>query len=124
MLVRWLDENSDRLFLPSIAMAELTSGIAKLRRLGRSDDADALDQWLASIMHVFFWRIIPLDAPAAHQTGLLIDRARAEKLGASFADIAIGGIAEAHGMILLTRNLRHFAPLRIAAQDPFASLPD
>lgn len=120
-----MDANSERLFVPSVVLAELTAGIAKLRRLGRGDDAEELDEWLASVMHAYFPRILPLDHRAAHHTGLLMDRARAARLdGAQFADIAIAGIALAHGLVVLTRNLRHFAPLGVLAHDPYAALPD
>lgn len=122
-VIAWLDEHSDRMFLPAIVLVELTSGIAKLRRLRRDRDASALDEWLASVQHIYAWRILPLDDRAAHRTGLLVDRARAGKLDASFADICIAGIAQTRGMTVLTRNLRHFAPLGVPAHDPCATLP-
>lgn len=79
---------------------------------------------MASILHLYARRILPIDAEAACATGLLIDRARARGLAPGFADLAIAGIAQAHGLTLLTRNLRHFAPLGVSAQDPYAALPD
>jgi predicted nucleic acid-binding protein len=91
--------------------------------MGRDGDAAALTEWLASVVHIYASHILPLDERAAHHTGLLVDRARAGQLDAGFADLAIGGIATMHGMTLLTRNLRHFAPLGVPAHDPYASLP-
>ena len=120
-LRRWLDDSTDRLFLPVIVLVELTSGIAKLRRLGRPRDAAALDEWVASVTHIYASRILPLDERGAHHTGLLVDRARAARLDASFADLAIAGIAAAHGMTVLTGNLRRFIPLGVPAQDPCAA---
>ena len=67
--------------------------------------------------------MLPLDAEAAHETGLLIDRARATGHAPGFADLAIAGIAAARGLTILTRNLRHFAPLGVAAIDPYVTLP-
>ena len=60
---------------------------------------------------------------AARETGLIADRARARGLAPGFADLAIAGIATAHGLTILTRNLRHFAPLDVPAHDPYAALP-
>lgn len=122
-LVDWLDEHDDDLFLPAVAIAEVTAGIAKLRRLDRMADADALDIWLFDILYTYTGRTLPLDAGAAHQAGLLIDRARAGRHDVAFADLAIAGIALANGMTILTRNLRHFAPLGVPAHDPYAALP-
>jgi hypothetical protein len=63
-----------------------------------------------------------LAAPAAPDGVAL--HAHALGLAPGFADLAIAGIAQAHGLIVLTRNLRHFAPLGIAASDPFAARPE
>lgn len=122
-LVKWLDQNGARLFLPAIAVAELIAGVANLRRLGRITQADELEAWVGVLKWEYAGRLLPLDAEAAHQTGLLIDLAKARGVAPGFADIAIAGIAATHAMVLLTRNLRHFAPLGIAASDPFAVLP-
>ena len=53
-----------------------------------------------------------------------MDRARANGHGSGFADIAIAATADVHDLTVLTRNLRHFAPLDIPAHDPFRTLPD
>jgi predicted nucleic acid-binding protein len=39
------------------------------------------------------------------------------------ADVIIASTAQRHGLTILSRNLRHFAPLRVAVTDPFAALP-
>jgi toxin FitB len=41
----------------------------------------------------------------------------------AFADLAIAATAAAHSLIILTRNLRHFAPLDVPAHNPFEALP-
>jgi predicted nucleic acid-binding protein len=40
-----------------------------------------------------------------------------------FADVAIAATAKAHGLVLLTRNGRHFASLGVAFIDPIEGLP-
>jgi hypothetical protein len=35
------------------------------------------------------------------------------------ADIVIAATAQAHGLTVLTRNLKHFTPLAVACLDPF-----
>jgi hypothetical protein len=118
-----MDHNSSRLFVPTVVIAEIIGGIAGARRAGALRKAAALEGWFEETMRLYAGRVLSLDAEAAHATGLLLDRARALGHSPGFADLAIAGIAAARGLTLLTRNLRHFAPLGIAAQDPYASLP-
>lgn len=52
-----------------------------------------------------------------------MDKAREAGHSPGFADVAIAATAESQGLTVLTRNLRHFAPIGIAAIDPFQTLP-
>jgi predicted nucleic acid-binding protein len=122
-LAAWLREHAGALWLPAVALAEISAGVARLRRLGAARKAGLLETWRLSVLDAHAERVLALDAEAAHETGLLLDRAQASGLHPGFPDLAIAGIAKAHGLALLTRNLRHFLPLGIAAHDPFDSLP-
>ena len=119
----WLRLNGPRLYLPSVSIAEVISGIEKARRTGATRRADALEDWIAQVVHLYADRLLPLDLDAALVTGRLLDRARAAGQAPGFADLAIAGIAASRGLTLLTRNLRHFAPLGVAAHDPYVGLP-
>jgi predicted nucleic acid-binding protein len=123
-LERWLEQRTDRLFLSVVTVAELTSGLVKLRRAGSTRKAALLDEWLDSVLELYGDRVLPFDRDAARVTGALADDATARGLAPGFADLAIAGIAQANGLVLLTRNLRHLAPLGVAALDPYAGLPD
>jgi hypothetical protein len=122
-LLAWLDQHTSRLFLPTVCVAEIAGGIAKLRRQGSTRKAAAFEEWLGSVLYLHAGSILPLDVAAAHETGLIADRARALGLSPGFADLCIAGIAAAHRLTVLTRNLRHFTPLGVPAFDPFAALP-
>ncbi len=69
-------------------------------------------------------RVMPFDIPAARLAGLLMDGARATGQAPGFADLAIAATAGVHDLTVLTRNVRHFAPLDIPVINPFDSLPD
>lgn len=118
-----MDRNSGRLFIPSIVVAEIVGGIEGARRAGAVRKAAALDVWFEETMRLYAGRVLPLDKHAAHVTGVLIALARLRGQAPGFADLAIAGIATAHGLTILTRNLRHFAPLDVPAHDPYAALP-
>ena len=123
-LAGWLDARSDDLFLSTVTVAEVGEGIAKLRRSGGLVRADRLDDWLNVVLHLYGDRVLPFDIPAARLAGLLMDRARATGQAPGFADLAITATAGVHDLTVLTRNVRHFAPLDIPVIDPFDSLPD
>jgi predicted nucleic acid-binding protein len=123
-LADWLGRHGPTLYLPSIVIAELSAGVARLRRVGATRKAEALNFWLVNLLGTFQRQVLPFDAEAALATGVLLDRAQASGLHPGFPDLAIGGVAVSRGMTVLTRNLRDFAPLGIAALDPFATLPE
>ena len=123
-LAGWLDARSDDLFLSTVTVAEIGEGIAKLRRSGGLVRADRLDDWLNVVLHLYGDRVMPFDIPAARLAGLLMDRARATGQAPGFADLAIAATAGVHDLTVLTRNVRHFAPLDIPVINPLDSLPD
>ena len=120
----WLLKKNHQLFLPSIAIAELTQGIAKLRRSGASERANGLTQWLDRLLAGYGDRILPLDAHTAVVAGQLSDAAIAIRRHPGFADVAIAAIAQCANLLILTRNLKHFEPLGVACIDPFERLPN
>ncbi len=123
-LVQWMDRNSDRLYLSVITIAEIEDGIAKARRMGAVKKVVLLTEWLELLLHLYTSRILAFDVTAARIAGVLSDLARGMGLAPGFQDLAIAAIAQAHGLTVLTRNLKHFAPLGVAVSDPFAAIPE
>ena len=123
-LVDWMDARSDALFLSAITVAEIHHGIARLTRTGAAERATHLADWLDLVLHLYGDRVIPFDIDAARAAGPLMDKARATGQSPGFADLAIAATAASRNLTVLSRNLRHFAPLQIPATDPFESLPD
>ena len=119
-----MDRNSASLYLSVITVAEVEDGIAKSRRLGAHRKAGRLSQWLETLLHLYGARVLPIDVETARRVGTLSDRARAQGHAPGPADLAIAATAQRHACTVLTRNLRHFAPLDVPALDPFAALPD
>lgn len=123
-LIDWMDQQSARLYLPVIAVAEIINGISKARREGATRKAMTVEAWLGDVLHLYGSRTLDLDLMAAHSLGELSDHARARGITPGWPEIAIAAIARAHGLVVLTRNARHFAPLGIPTHDPYASLPE
>jgi hypothetical protein len=122
-LVVWMDRNSDRLFLSVITIAEVEDGVAKAQREGAVRKAAQIAEWLDALLHLYATRIIGIDLEIARVIGHLSDRARGRGQAPGFADLAIAATAQSRGLVVLTRNLRHFVTIDVAAHDPFTRLP-
>ncbi len=123
-LGEWLHRSSDRLFLSVVTLGELSRGVAKLGRTAPGQRADRLAVWLVAVGRAFAPRILPLGHDIALLSGRLADRAEAIGHAPDPADVLIGATAAHHGLVVLTRNVRHFRPLGLAPIDPFLDLPD
>ncbi|UWU73509.1 type II toxin-antitoxin system VapC family toxin [Bradyrhizobium huanghuaihaiense] len=122
-LVEWMDAQSAYLFLSVVTIAEIEDGIAKLRREKATRRSRDLAQWLEAVLHLYGDRVLGLDTPTARIAGQLSDRARGQGHAPGLADIIIAATARQHGLTILSRNARHFAPLGISVLDPFRGLP-
>ena len=122
-LSAWLDEHSAELYLSVVTIAEIEDGIAKSRRLGATRKADQVAEWLELVLHLYSKRVLGLGQEEARLLGRLSGHARALGHAPGLADLAIAATAQRWGYTILTRNLRHFDVLGVAASDPFIRLP-
>jgi toxin FitB len=122
-LADWLRRQADVLYLSAVTIAEIEQGICKLRRTGGTERADRLTEWLDELLMTAPEQILSFDGRVGREAGVLSDRALAIGRHPGFADIAIAATASAYGLVLLTQNGRHFAPLGVAVIDPVVELP-
>lgn len=122
-LITWMDAHSDALFLSVVTIAEIEDGIAKSKREGATRKARDLMAWLDTLLHLYTARILTFDLATARIAGTLSDLARGQGQAPGFADVMIAATAQRHGLVILTRNLRHFEPLGVKMHDPFSALP-
>ena len=122
-LVRWMDKHSASLYLSVVTVAEIEDGIAKAHREKARSKAAEFATWLEALLHLYASRILAFDLSAARIAGALSDTARSLGSAPGFVDIAIAATARRHGLTILTRNTRHFAPLGVMAINPFDCLP-
>jgi len=118
-----MERNSAGLYLSVITIAEVEDGIARSRRTGAHAKARRLTDWLETVLHLYGSRILPIDVTTARRIGVLTDHARGQGPDPGLADLAIAATAIVRGYMVLTRNLRHYAPLGAPAYDPFDTLP-
>lgn len=120
-VLSWLNRQMpDRLWLCSVVVAELLSGLARLpagaRWQGLLEAANGL------ISEDFGMRVLPFDLEAATAYAVLL--AQRERLGRpmAMADAQIAAICQAHGAALATRNTRDFQSADLELIDPWANV--
>jgi|SRR3954454_1261798 predicted nucleic acid-binding protein len=118
-----MDSQSVSLFLSVVTIAEVEDGIVKLRREKATRRSKDLGQWLDALLHLYGDRILAFDTAIARVAGELSDRARGLGHAPGFADIIIAATARQYSLTILSRNVRHFAPLGVPVLDPFRALP-
>ena len=122
-LADWMDAHSSVLYLSAVTVAEIEDGIAKARREQAKRKWSDLAAWLDALLHLYGDRILAFDIVAARLAGALSDLARSKGMAPGFADLIIAATARSHGLIILTRNTRHFEPLGVPTLNPFERLP-
>jgi predicted nucleic acid-binding protein len=103
----------DDLHLSAATIAEIASGV-HLQMKKNPPYALTLSQWLDKLILQFDERILPLTVAIARRWGTLSATAGHDNL-----DFAIAATALEHNLIVVTRNVRHFAGTGVAIFDPF-----
>jgi tRNA(fMet)-specific endonuclease VapC len=111
-IVKRLDEHNGECAIAAPVWHELMYGCL---RLPRGKRRAALQSYLENVVRASF-RILPYDEVAATWHGR--ERARLEEVGrlVPYVDSQIAAIARAHGLILVTLNVKdfaHFKELRV-----------
>lgn len=119
-LIDWLDriDRDGKSFLCVITVLEIEKGIALLEHKRAAEKAAELRRWLGGLVVTFDDKILPLDPTAAALAGRLEAAAIHAGHNPGTADAAIAGIAKARGLIVVTRNAKHFRPFEIAVLTP------
>ena len=76
--------------------------------------AEELGRWLDRVLGWYGDRILPVTLPVARRWGRL-----SATLGHGGADLLIAATALEHGLMVVTRNARHFEPTGVQVLNPF-----
>jgi len=110
----WYRETrDDELFLSVLVVGEIRQGIERLRPQNRQRAA-SLEHWLEEILASFRERILPVDERVAQIWGRINAR---ESL--PVVDSLLAATAEAHGLTLVTRNLKDIVRSGVLCLNPF-----
>jgi toxin FitB len=103
----------DDLFLSVLVIGEIHQGIERLRPRNPRR-AHALEQWLEDLLQSFGDRVLPVDERAAQNWGRLNARDTFPVI-----DSLLAATAEAHGLTLVTRNLKDLERSGVRCMNPF-----
>lgn len=117
-VLAWLDTiDEDRAFISVASIAELRRGIALLEDDRRRT---ALAAWLAHDLPTrFAERVLPIDQPVAERWGDLMAQSRRSGVALSVMDGFFAATALAHGLTLVTRNVKDFAAFGVPLLNPW-----
>lgn len=117
-VVDWLSTvDEDDVFLSVVSLAELRRGVGLLAAGRRRQQ---LDRWLREdLADRFRGRILAIDILVADAWGRLMARAARGGRTVGSIDGFIAATAEAHGMTLVTRNVRDFERLGVELLNPW-----
>jgi len=115
---------AERLYVSVVTVSEIQRGLRKLHRAGGTARAKALAEWLRELIDLYGDRLLPIDAATAQLAGEIEEQANAGGINPGFADVLIAATAQAHGLELLTANIKHFRPLGIPCFNPIEGLPE
>jgi predicted nucleic acid-binding protein len=118
--VTWMDEQerSNAIYLSAVTIHEIEKGIRILAHRGATSKADTLALWLLGLTSAYADHILPLDATVARVSGELEARAVSAGYNPGASDAMIAGTAKAHGLTVITHNLKDFEPFAVAAKSP------
>jgi toxin FitB len=110
----WYREvRDDELFLSVLLIGEIRQGIERLRPRN-SRRAHALEQWLEALLQLFRDRVLPIDERVAQHWGRLNARDTLPVI-----DSLLAATAEAHGLTLVTRNVKDIERSGVRCVNPF-----
>ena len=117
----WLDaQEPQTLYITSVTVAELLSGVAALPAGRRRN---ALERAMTDqVLALFGPRVLPFDTRAAQAFAKNHASAQSQGNPIGFADCAIASIASAQGYALATRNTRDFKGVDVTLIDPWVDV--
>jgi len=113
-VVAWFAGKSEKsLFLSVATVSEIQRGIVR-HQVKDAVFAERLKKWLDVLVRNYGDRILPVTAEIARRWGSL-----SALIGHDGADVIIAATALHHGLTVVTRNERHFAPMGVLLLNPF-----
>jgi len=114
-VVAWVDRTANEdLHLSAVTLGELQAGV-EMTREQDPDKAAEIEAWIDLVAQT--WNVLPVDARVFRSWGVLMHR-RPDHL---IEDALIAATAIVHHLVVVTRNVRHFAVFEVETFNPFTT---
>ena len=113
-VVDWLEAHEAELVIDAIVLAELSIGVEGLPK-GRK--RKRLEAWFEALVEIV--ECLPWDASSSRAWARLVTELRRRGKAMPLFDSMIAATARAHGLIIVTRNLRDFEFCGVEVLNPF-----
>ena len=121
-LVAWLDaQPGESIWTTSVSVFEIRFGLSAMAQ-GKKQRA-LQEAFNMALEHDLDGRVLDFDVPAANEAAALAARLRATGRPVEIRDVQIAGIVAARRGSLATRNIKHFANVKIPLLDPWKDAP-
>ena len=107
--------SESQLFISSLTIGEIRSGIELARRRRDVDQAEALETWLQTVIQRFSGRILTVDTEEADTWGQM-----SAIRPVPVVDGLLAATAMTHDLTLVTRNVSDVEALGVRVLDPFS----
>ena len=115
-VVAWIESISEEhLNVSAVTLGELQAGV-EITRSQDPDRAAAIERWIDE--GAAMWNVLPMDV-RAFRTWARLMHGRSDTL---MTDAMIAATAIVHELVVVTRNVRDFAPFGVATLNPFADM--
>ena len=115
-MVAWIESISEEhLNVSAVTLGELQAGV-EITRSQDPDRAAAIERWIDE--GAAMWNVLPMDV-RAFRTWARLMHGRSDTL---MTDAMIAATAIVHELVVVTRNVRDFAPFGVATLNPFADM--
>jgi predicted nucleic acid-binding protein len=116
-VLAWLSSAPEKkLFLSVVTISEIQRGIA-VQRIKDAQFAERLQSWLDTLMKNYGDRVLPVTPEIACRWGELT-----AAVGHDGGDVLIAASALHHGLVVVSRNERHYAPFSVSVLNPYSKL--
>jgi predicted nucleic acid-binding protein len=116
-VLTWFDaQEAEALHLSALTVGEIEKGVALLQAGRRRT---SLRTWLGTLSSTYAARVLPVDAAVASTWGRMCAVAEQSGRHLSVVDGLIAATAIHHGLTVVTRNTKDFAPTGASLIDPW-----
>jgi hypothetical protein len=114
-VLAWFRSMPERqMFLSALSIGELQAGVERTRRQD-VEKAAAIEAWIDEV--ALSYQILPMDAHVFREWARLMDGRPSQLMEGAM----IAATARVHGLTVVTRNERDFAPFTVEVLNPFSS---